>query len=82
MAKTYDDNFRFPKFKKLLEEAKLMVQQGKNGDAAYHVLKDMNLAKRENNPDLFSHIPDRQLAEMLGMPNPEGGGKTSVYLKR
>ena len=60
-------NLMNPKFKRLLEEAKLMVQQVKKGDAAYHVLKNMNLEKHENNPDLFHHIPDRQLAEMLGV---------------
>ena len=75
-------NFRNPRFKKLLEEARLMVQQGKNADAAYHVLGHMNLEKHENNPDLLSHIPDRQLAEMLGIPNPNGGGKTTVWNER
>ena len=76
-------NLRFPKFKKLIEEAKLMVQQqGKKGDAAYHVLEHMNLEKHENNPVLFSHTPDRQLAELLGMDNPEGGGKTTVWMER
>ena len=75
-------NLRNPRFRKLLEEARLMVQQGKNADAAYHVLEHMNLEKHENNPDLISHIPDRQLAEMLDMPNPEGGGKTTVWTQR
>ena len=59
-------NLRKPEFKKLLEESKFMVKQGKYGDAAYHILKHMNLEKHENNPGLFHHIPDRQLAEMLG----------------
>ena len=27
----------------------------------------MNLTKDENNPDLFSHIPDRQLAKRIGV---------------
>lgn len=63
-----ETNLKDPEFKKLLEEAKGMVQQGKYGDAAYHILKHMNLKKDENNPFLFNHIPDRQLAERLGMP--------------
>lgn len=75
-------NLRDPEFKKLLEEAKGMVQQGKYRDAAYHILKHMNLKKDENNPFLFNHIPDRQLAEMLGIPNPEGKGKTAVFNAR
>lgn len=82
MAKTYDANLEFPRFRELLEEARLMVQQGKKGDAAYHVLEHMNLEKHENNPVLFSHIPDRQLAEMLDIPNPDGGGKTTVWNER
>ena len=41
-------NLRNPGFKKLLEEAKLMVQRGKYGDAAYHVLRLTNLKKDEN----------------------------------
>ena len=72
-------NLMNPKFKRLLEEAKGMVQQGKNGEAAYHILKYMDLKKDENDPCLFWHIPDRQLAEMLGIPNPEKGGKTTVW---
>ena len=72
-----ETNLRNPRFRKLLEEARLMVQQGKNADAAYHVLEHMNLKTDGNNPDLLSHIPDRQLAKMLGMDNPEGGGKTT-----
>ena len=80
MAKTYDDNLRFPKFKKLIEEARLMVQQGKKGDAAYKALEHMNLEKHENNPVLFSHIPDRPLAAMLGMDN--DAGKTAVWNER
>ena len=75
-------NLRNPGFKKLLEEAKLMVQRGKYGDAAYHVLQLMNLEDHENNPFLFAHIPDRRLAEMLGIPNPEKGGKTAVWNQR
>ena len=75
-------NRRNPEFRKRLEEAKLMVQQGKKADAAYHILKHMNLKKDENNPDLFHHIPDRKLAKMLAMPNPEGGGKTLVSNQR
>ena len=72
-------NLKSPKFRKLLEEAKRMVQQGKKraaASAAYHVLEHMNLEKHENNPDLFCHIPDRQLAEMLGM------GSSTVYSAR
>ncbi len=76
------ENLRSPEFKKLLEEARLMVKQGKEGEAARHVLTHMNLEKHENNPDLFCHIPDRQLAEMLGMDNPEGGGKSVVWNAR
>ncbi len=76
------ENLRSPEFKKLLEEARLMVKQGKKGEAARHVLTHMNLEKHENNPDLFCHIPDRQLAEMLGMDNPGGGGKSVVWNAR
>lgn len=76
MAKTYDDNLKFPRFRKLLEEAKLMAQKGKKGDAAYHILKDMDLKKDENNIFLFWHIPDRQLGEMIGV------GKTAVSKAR
>lgn len=67
VAKTYDDNLRFPKFKKLIEEARLMVQQGKKGDAAYHVLEHMEIESNEDNSVPFSHIPDRQLGEMIGV---------------
>ena len=55
-------------FKKLLEEARRMVQH-KKGDAAYHVLQHMNLTKNEDNPALFRHIPDRQLCKMIGVGN-------------
>jgi len=82
MMKTYDDNLKYPRFRQLLEEARIMVQRRKNTDAAYHVLKEMNLTKYENNVSLFDHIPDRQLAKMLGMDNPEGGGKTAVWTAR
>ncbi len=75
-------NLKNPEFRKLLEEAKLMVKQDKNADAAYHVLGRMNLKKDENNLFLFNHIPDRQLAEMLGIPNPNDGGKTIVWNQR
>lgn len=75
-------NLSDPEFNKRLEEAKGIVQQDKYGDAAYHILKDMNLKKDENNPFLFCHIPDRQLAEMLGIPNPKKGGKTTVWNQR
>ncbi|MCY3722079.1 MAG: GIY-YIG nuclease family protein [Candidatus Poribacteria bacterium] len=75
-------NLRSPKFKKLLEEARLMVKPGKKMEAARHVLKHMDLKKDENDPDLFWHIRDRQLAELLGMPNPKGGGKTVVFYAR
>ena len=71
-------NLASPKFNKLLEEAKDMVQQGKNGEAAYHILKHMDLKKDENDLFPFWHIPDRQLAKLLGIPNPEKGGKTIV----
>ena len=77
-----ETNLRNSKFRKLLEEAKSMVQQGKYGDAAYSVLEHMNLEKDENNQVLFDHIPDRQLAELLGIPNPNGGGKTTVWKER
>ena len=80
MAKDTDPrieaNLRKPEFKKLLEEAKRMVEQGKDGEAAYHILKHMDLEKDENDPYLFWHIPDRQLAEMLGV------GKTAVFNQR
>ena len=59
-------NLKSPKFRKLLEESKRMVQQGRNTEAAYHILGRMNLKAHENNPDLFHHIPDRQLAKRLG----------------
>ena len=81
MAKTYDDYLKSPEF----EKATLMVQQGKHGNgakAAYIVLSVMNLDKHENDPDLYPHINDRKLAEMLGMPNPEGGGKSAVWNQR
>ncbi len=75
-------NLMNPKFKKLLEESKLMVRQGKKENAAYHVLKDMNLEKDEDNPDLFCHIPDRQLAEILGMGSNSGKGTVFRARKR
>lgn len=59
-------NRRNPEFRKLLEEAKSMVKEGKKTQAAYHVLQHMNWKKHESNPDLFCYIPDRQLAKMLG----------------
>ena len=59
-------NLMNPEFRKLLEEAKGMVKQGRNTEAAYHILGRMNLKAHENNPDLFHHIPDRQLAKRLG----------------
>ena len=62
-------NLESPKFRKLLEEAKLMVQQGKKKDGAYHILKHMDLKKDENDLFLHWHIPDRQLAEMIGVGN-------------
>ena len=77
-----EDNLKNPEFKKRLEEAKGMVQQGKNGEAAYHILKHMDLKKDENDLFLFWHIPDRQLTEMLGMPNPEKGGRSAVWNQR
>ena len=55
---------RNPEFIDRLEDAKSMVQQGEEkGKAAYHILQHMNLKTDENNPDMFCHIPDRQLAE-------------------
>ena len=81
MAKTYDDYLKSPEF----EKARFMVQQGKHGDGAkatYIALSVMNLGKHEKDPDLYPHINDRKLAEMLGMPNPEGGGKTAVWRQR
>ena len=81
MAKTYDDYLESPEFKK----ARLMVQQGGHGDvakAAYIALSVMNLDKHEKAPELYPHINDRKLAEMLGMSNPEGGGKTTVWSHR
>ena len=81
MAKTYDDYLKSPEF----EKARLMVQQGKHGNgakAAYIALSVMNLDKHENNPDLYPHINDRKLAKVLGMPNPEGGGKSAVWNQR
>ena len=74
-----ETNLRNSKFRKLLEEAKSMVQQGKYGDAAYSVLEHMNLKKDENNIFLFWHIPDRQLAERLGILNPYDGGWKIVW---
>ena len=81
MAKTYDDYLKSSEF----EKARFMVQQGKHGngaEAAYIALSVMNLDKHENDPDLYPHINDRKLAEMLGMPNPEGGGKSAVWRQR
>ena len=75
-------NRRNPEFRKRLEEAKGMVQPGKYRDAAYHILKHMDLENDENDTYPFRHIPDRQLAEMLGIPNPEGKGKTAVFNAR
>ena len=69
-------NLRNPEFRKLLEKAKLMVQQGKKAKAAYHILKHMDLKKDENDLYPFRHIPDRQLAEMLGI------GKSTVSKQR
>lgn len=62
-------NLRNPEFRKRLEEAKRMAQQGnrKKAEAANHILSIMNLTKDENNPNLFNHIPDRQLAEIIGV---------------
>ena len=64
-----EENLKSPKFRKLLEEAKLMVQQGKKKEGAYHILKHMDLEKGENDIFRFWHIPDRQLAEMIGVGN-------------
>ncbi len=54
-----------PEFKKLIEEAKSMVKEGKKTQAAYHVLQHMDLEQDENKAQ-FCHIPDRQLGEMIG----------------
>ncbi len=81
MAKTHEDYLKSPEFQK----AKLMVQQGKHGErakAASIALSMMNLDKDEKNPNLYPHINDRKLAEMLGMPNPDGGGKTAIWRAR
>lgn len=69
-------NFRNPEFHKRLEEAKRMVQMRKKTDAAYHILKDMAVDKDENSLYPFWHIPNRQLADMLGC------GKGVVYYTR
>ena len=75
-------NLGNPEFYKRLEEAKRMVQKGTQTDAAYHILKDSAVDKDENGLYPFWHIPNRHLAEMLGLPNPKGGGKTTVYEAR
>ena len=72
------ENLGKREFRKLLEEAKRMVQSEKKASAAYHILEHMNLLTHENDPDLFSHIPDRQLAELLGIL----GGKSTVWGQR
>ena len=86
MAKITDTrikwNRRNPEFKKRLEEAKSMVQQGRHAEGAYHILKHMDMDGNEINLSLFYHIPDRQLAKMLGIPNPDDGGKTTVFNQR
>ena len=71
-----DENLGSLFFTKRLEEAKRMVQSDEKAKAAYHLLKHMNLLKHENDPSLFSHIPDRQLAELLGI------GKSTVFKQR
>ena len=73
-----DENLSSPFFTKRLEEAKRMVESDEKAKAAYHLLKHMNLSSRENDPSLFSHIPNRQLAELLGIP----GGKSTVWGQR
>ena len=76
MAKTYDDYLKSPEF----EKARLMVQQGKQGNrakAAYIALSVMNLDKHEDNPDLFPYIDDRKLSAMLGV----GHGTVSMQKK-
>ena len=70
-------NFRNPEFIDRLEEARFMVQQGKQDEAAAaHILKHMDLKNDENVRYPFLHIPDRQLAEMLGI------GKSTVSKQR
>ena len=56
-----------------------MIQEGKRREAIKYILSFTNLDKSENNPDLEPHIPDRPLAVMLGLPNPDNGGKTMVW---
>ena len=68
-----DENLSSPFFTKRLEEAKRMVESDEKAKAAYHLLKHMNLSSHENDPSLFSHIPNRQLAELLGI------GKSTVF---
>ena len=41
-------NLRKTGFRKRIKEAKRMVQHGKKGDAAYHILKNMALDDDEN----------------------------------
>lgn len=71
-----DENPGSPFFTKRLEEAKRMVQSDEKAKAAYHLLKHMNLSSHENDPSLFSHISDRQLAKLLGI------GKSTVFNQR
>ena len=78
-----EKNMRNPEFIDRLEEARFMVQQGKQDEAAAaHILKHMDLKKDENVQKdenvryPFRHIPDRQLAEMLGI------GKSTVSKQR
>ena len=73
-----DENLGSPFFTKRLEEAKRMVQSDEKAKAAYHLLKHMNLSSHENDPSLFAHIPNRHLAELLGIP----GGKSTVWGQR
>ena len=61
-----------PDFIKILEEAKNIVQQGKKGKAALHILSQTNL-NRDKKTELFPYISDRKLANMLGI------GKSTVY---
>ena len=77
-------NRRNPEFIECLEEAKTLVQQGKKREGAYHILKHTDLDKKESlrSDFLFWHIPDRQLAEMLGIPNPYDSGYKIVWRQR
>lgn len=75
------ENRRNPEFRKRLEEAKGMVQQGKRPDGVDHILKHMN-DKDESNHFRFHYIPNRRLAEMLDIPDPARIGEKLVWRRR